>query len=83
MGYAPAQSSLGTYFYRIYQPDTEKSVYWLKKAVEKNEADAQCIVGLYYLELKENEKRGMELLKKSAEQGFQDAVDELKKLEKK
>ena len=51
-GYIPAQMKLGIYFHfgrGNLEADKKKACYWMKKAAQVGNSEAQCWVGLFYL----------------------------------
>ena len=73
-------------FMRRFTND-EESEKWLIKSVKQNNAMAQWLLGILYLEgkendikIEENKEYGIELLKKSAEQGYEEAIKKLKEI---
>ena len=69
------------------QTNDEESEKWLIKSVKQNNAMAQWLLGILYLEgkendikIEENKEYGIELLKKSAEQGYEEATKKLKEI---
>lgn len=65
----------------------KEAIKWLEKAVEYDHEIAQWILGCIYLkgeendiDVKSNKEYGIELLKKSAEQGYEEAINKLKEL---
>lgn len=62
-------------------------MYYFPEGVTKNNAMAQWFLGILYLERKENDIKieenkeyGIELLKKSAEQGYEEVIKKLKEI---
>ena len=69
------------------QQSDEETEKWLIKSVKQNNAMAQWFLGILYLEgkendikIEENKEYGIELLKKSAEQGYEEAIKKLKEI---
>lgn len=63
------------------QQSDEETEKWLIKSVKQNIAMAQWFLGILYLEgkendikIEENKEYGIKLLKKSAEQGYEEAI---------
>ena len=78
-GNANAQKTLGSYYYlgsNGVEQSYSKAAYWLERAAEQGDSDAQCKIGFCY-----NEGKGVEqsyskaayCYKKAAEQGNNDA----------
>ena len=78
-GNANAQKTLGSYYYlgsNGVEQSYSKAAYWLEKAAEQGDSDAQCKIGFCY-----NEGKGVEQsyskaaywYKKAAEQGHSNA----------
>ena len=70
------------------QTNDEESEKWLIKSVKQNNAMAQWFLGILYLEgkendikIEENKEYGIKLLKKSAEQGYEEAIKKLKEID--
>ena len=84
-GYVKAQYELGRYYADDFgnAQDYEKAVYWYEKAAENGDVEAQYELGLCYKSGKGVEKnisKAKELLQKAAAQGYEDAIEVLKKM---
>lgn len=90
-GFTFAEYSLGQAFLqgRGIKANDAEAIYWLTKATEKEDYMAQYVLGSLYYEGTENginvinnKQIGLELIKKSAMQGYNKAIDKLKEIEK-
>lgn len=91
-GFTFAEYALGQAFLQgigVKANDAE-AIYWLSKAVEKGDYMSQYVLGSLYYEGMENgisvvnnKEIGLELIKKSAIQGYNKAIDRLKEIERK
>ena len=64
--------------------DKEKAFFWLLRAAEQGEAESQYNVAVMYAKgegVKQNDSSAHEWMRKSAEQGYELAVNEMKNLE--
>lgn len=91
-GFTFAEYALGQAFLQgigVKANDAE-AIFWLSKAVEKGDYMSQYVLGSLYYEGTENginvinnKEIGLELIKKSAIQGYDKAIDKLKEIESK
>lgn len=91
-GFTFAEYALGQAFLQgigVKANDAE-AIFWLSKAVEKGDYMSQYVLGSLYYEGTENgisvvnnKEIGLELIKKSAIQGYDKAIDKLKEIERK
>jgi TPR repeat protein len=78
-GYPIAQNDLGVIYFR--EKDYPKAIYWLKKAVENNNSDAQYNFGLMYengLGLKQDEHQAKYWYQNAAKNGNRAAKEKLR-----
>ena len=67
-----------------YEKDIKKGAFWLEKAAMQDHKQAQFNLACLYLvgnNIEQDFSKGLELLKKSARQGFAPAMDLLSKLD--
>ncbi len=77
-----AQNILG-HCYWCFGNSKEEAVKWYRKAAEQGVAEAQCNLGLCYLDgngVAQNKVKGVMWLRKAAEQGNAEAKEMLKKM---
>jgi len=58
--------------------DYESAVFWLEMAVEQGNADAQCLLGLYYMEgmgVEKDCEMGIDLIYSAARKGNEEAIE--------
>ncbi len=91
-GFTFAEYALGQAFLqgRGIQSNDAQAVYWLKKASDKEDYMAQYVLGSLYfegyengMEIIKNKELGLELIRKSAIQGYDKAINKLKEIENK
>lgn len=89
-GFTFAEYSLGQAFLqgRGVKLNDAEAIYWLSKAAEKGEYMSQYVLGSLYYEGTENgisvvanKQIGLDLIRKSAIQGYDKAIDKLKEIE--
>lgn len=85
--YCSLLSLLGDKKFNLLFKNFEETEKWLIKSVKQNNAMAQWFLGILYIEgkendikIEENKEYGIELLKKSAEQGYEEAIKKLKEI---
>ncbi len=79
-GYAPAQCRLGEY-YANEKKDYDRSLFWWLKSANQGYARSQYFLAVHYLRNQKLEE-AYKWCEKSAAQGFSQAVELLKRLEK-
>ena len=76
-----AQYELGEYLLKRKKTgDDVKAIKLFKKAARKNNADAQYMLGMFYLHgtgLQKDKAKGMKWLRKAAKQDYRDALEEI------
>lgn len=74
-----SQIDLGGYY--LERNDYEKSIFWLDKAISSDNARAQYLIGIYYIQKTPQEyEKGIKWLRASASQGYRRAQEMLKQI---